>query len=73
MKLMIGEARSRLQEIPILGSLFDRSDVMSRNEKEDNHGIIYMSRDLLHISSSAVFKEKYVMTPNNLLYLMVVG
>jgi len=36
---MIGEARSRQQIDITLGSLFDLSDAMSRNEKEDNHDI----------------------------------
>jgi len=42
--MMIGDARSRLQIDANIGSLFDRTDVMSRNEKEDNHGVEYMSR-----------------------------
>jgi hypothetical protein len=37
---MIGEARLRLHIDTTKGSLFDLSDVLSRNEKEDNHGVI---------------------------------
>jgi hypothetical protein len=36
---VIGEARSRQQIDIKIGSLFDLSDVRSRDEKEDNHDI----------------------------------
>jgi hypothetical protein len=63
---MIGEARLRLQLDANIGSLFDQADVMSRDEKEDNHGVGYLSRDSLYISSSAALLDGYVTTPSNL-------
>ena len=40
---MIGEARLRQQIDANIGSLLDLEDELSRNEKEDNHDIEYMS------------------------------
>jgi len=48
-----------------LGSLLDRADVLSRDENEDNHDIIELSREALHRSPSAAFcGERCVTTPN---------
>jgi len=71
--MMIGDARSRRQIDTNLGSLSDRTDVMSRNEKEDNHGVKYMSRYQLHFPLSAVFKSGCVTTPGTNFILWLLG
>ncbi len=57
---MISDWRSKLKVTKIdvtKESLFDRSDVKSRNEKEDNHDIKELSRKVKKYYSAAALLE----------------
>ena len=56
-----------------LGSLFDQADVMSRDEKEDNHDIIKMSREALQHSPAAAYCGECCVTTPNASYYFVLG
>ena len=50
----------------IQGSLFDLSDVMSRNEKEDNHGIIQSRKKVTRLFPAA-YRNSLVTATNKFL------
>ena len=56
-----------------LGSLFDQADVVSRDEIEDNHDIIELSREALQDSPAAAFCGEYCVTTPNATLSFVLG
>jgi len=56
-----------------LGSLFDQADVKSRDETEDNHDIIKLSREELQDSPAAAYCGGCCVTTPNAFYFFVLG
>ena len=56
-----------------LGSLFDQTDVKSRDETEDNHDIIKLSREALQDSPAAAYCGGCCVTTPNTFYSFVLG